>query len=148
MDLSVDYGMEYDKATDAAVDPYNQASIDAHFLFKHSPGVLLSGQRVLLAAAERITMPPDHLGLICLRSTWARLGLLAPTTIVDPGFEGYLTMELFNAAAYDITIRPGDKIWTLVQLPISNWPLYEGRYQYQGRGAKLPRALAPPLGQV
>ena len=86
-------------------------------------------------------MPEEYFGLVCLRSTWARLGLLAPPTIIDPGFRGYLTMEMWNSNERGIMIRTGDKVWTLVMLPAANLPPYNGRYQGQKEGVTLPKAF-------
>ena len=46
------------------------------------------------------------------KSSLGRLGLLIHSTagFVDPGFDGYLTLELSNVANLPITVYPGMKI--------------------------------------
>ena len=124
------------------IDPYDQTSIDTAFLVPQSlPSLLRAGMAALLSSAEEISIPVGFVGLMGVRSTWARLGIVSPLTIVDPGFKGVLTLEIFNAGRKRILIRPGDAIWnlTLVSAP-SEWP-YTGRYQGQ-QGITLPKALA------
>ena len=57
-------------------------------------------------------MPDDLVGRLEGKSSLGRLGLLIHTTagFVDPGFDGYLTLELSNVANLPITVYPGMKI--------------------------------------
>ena len=41
-------------------------------------------------------MPSDVLGQVCDKSTWARRGVAVQNTIIEPGWRGYLTVELTN----------------------------------------------------
>ena len=149
MDLSVGEEIVYDaplKRHKEYIDPHNQASVDCSFddwpaLEQTEVKVLERHQRALFSVQEYIEMPEEYFGLVCLRSTWARLGLLAPPTIIDPGFRGYLTMEMWNSNERGIMIRTGDKVWTLVMLPAANLPPYNGRYQGQKEGVTLPKAF-------
>ena len=45
---------------------------------------------------EHIKMPNNIVGLIKDKSTWARRGLSVFNTLIDPGFEGQITLELKN----------------------------------------------------
>jgi len=51
----------------------------------------------LASTAERLALPDDLMAFVELRSSWARRGLLLPPTIVDAGFAGNLTLEIFAA---------------------------------------------------
>ena len=68
--------------------------VDLH----HEGGYALQpGERVLASTAEVIRMPRDKVGFLMLRSTAARMGLEHSFSgLVDPGFEGQLTLELKN----------------------------------------------------
>ena len=57
-------------------------------------------------------MPDDLVGRLEGKSSLGRLGLLIHSTagFVDPGFDGYLTLELSNVANLPITVYPGMKI--------------------------------------
>ena len=141
MDLSI--GVEFYKDRPVAlIDPYDQNSIDRSFDGPFTlPYAIRTGERLLLHAQEEVEVPEGMIGLICLRSTWARLGLSAPPTVADPGFKGILTMEVSHTGMGNLLIRPWDFIWSVTMLPTTE-DLYNGRYQYQGPGVTLPKALA------
>jgi dCTP deaminase len=76
------------------------------------------GGWVLAEVAERVTIPPTMEGVICLRSSAARIGwdhCLAG--YVDPGYSGRLTLELVNCRRdRALPLAPG---MLLVQLRLS-----------------------------
>ena len=81
------------------------------------------GDRILATTAEVIHMPRDRVGFLMLRSTAARMGLEHSFSgLVDPLFEGQLTLELKNdLRTHSILISPGMR---LVQLYVET---VEGR---------------------
>ena len=125
------------------VNPHDQDSINRIFREKPStlPYALKSGERVLMSTIAIVSVPMEHIGIIGLRSTWARLGLVAPTTFARPGFTGTLTMEVFNASKHHILISIGDVIWEYNEVPVINEAPYNGVYQNQS-GITLPKALS------
>lgn len=56
--------------------------------------LLGAGQFTLGRTVETITMPNDLMGFVQLRSTWGRNGFIMPSTVVDAGFHGTVTLEL------------------------------------------------------
>ncbi|HUY06222.1 MAG TPA: dCTP deaminase [Acidimicrobiales bacterium] len=74
--------------------------------------ILHPGEFVLGSTLERVGLPDDLVGRLEGKSSLGRLGLLIHTTagFVDPGFDGYLTLELSNVANLPITVYPGMKI--------------------------------------
>ena len=74
--------------------------------------ILHPGELVLGATLERIVLPDDLVGRLEGKSSLGRLGLLIHSTagFVDPGFDGYLTLELSNVANLPITVYPSMKI--------------------------------------
>lgn len=42
-------------------------------------------------------LPDDLMAFVELRSSWARRGYMLPPTIVDAGFKGNLTLEIWTA---------------------------------------------------
>lgn len=162
MDLTVDGYIVFDvpatvqskQANYNFIDPHDGKSIRQAFTESYElPCLLPPGRRALLASHETVHIPRKRIGLICLRSTWARLGFMSPTTIADAGFHGQLTMEVYNVAQRAILIRPGDIIWSMTFLITKRLRVYRGRYQMQ-KGITLPKALLPEvsseslLGQV
>lgn len=124
---------------DHLVDPFDQHTIDAIYEMASLPHVLPRFRRALLCTRDEVDIPATKVGFIQLRSTWARLGLVSPPTVADPGFHGILTMEVFNGSGAAILIPPNVAIWSM-HLVTADEPLYRGRYQGQ-QGITLPKAL-------
>lgn len=144
MDLTVGKQIVLERETKPGflhtVNPYNQRSIDLMFNNpRNLPCELQPGQRALLNTKEAVHISPIKCGFIEIRSTWARLGLFSPPTLVDPGFRGELTFELVNLSIHAILIQAGDKIWSMILINTEE-PVYTGRYQDQV-GIQLPKAL-------
>ncbi len=76
------------------------------------PFILHPGEFVLGSTLERVGIPDDTVARLEGKSSLGRLGLLIHSTAgyVDPGWDGYLTLELSNVANLPITIYPGMKI--------------------------------------
>ncbi|EFD92457.1 MAG: deoxycytidine triphosphate deaminase [Candidatus Parvarchaeum acidophilus ARMAN-5] len=58
--------------------------------------VVYPQERILIKIHEKIKMPNNLIGMCNVRSTFARLGLSIPPTIVDAGYEGNLTIMLIG----------------------------------------------------
>lgn len=50
----------------------------------------------LASTIEHFDMPLNVVGRVHDKSTWARRGLAIQNTIIEPGWRGYLTLELSN----------------------------------------------------
>jgi dCTP deaminase len=76
------------------------------------PFILHPGEFVLGSTLERVAIPDDMVARLEGKSSLGRLGLLIHSTAgyVDPGWDGFLTLELSNVANLPITIYPGMKI--------------------------------------
>jgi dCTP deaminase len=76
------------------------------------PFILHPGEFVLGSTLERVAVPDDLVARLEGKSSLGRLGLLIHSTAgyVDPGWDGYLTLELSNVANLPITIYPGMRI--------------------------------------
>jgi len=79
---------------------------------EEEPFILHPGEFVLGSTRERVGIPDDMVARLEGKSSLGRLGLLIHSTAgyVDPGWDGYLTLELSNVANLPITIYPGMKI--------------------------------------
>ena len=86
-----------------------------------------------------VVVPDDLVARLDGKSSLGRLGLLIHATagLVDPGWEGRLTLELMNLAPLPITLWPGMKIGQIsfmrMTTPVDN-PYGGGRLgsKYQG----------------
>jgi dCTP deaminase len=96
------------------IDP-QQPQADLTTLVEVEPGdpfILHPGEFVLGSTLERVRLGIDIVARLEGKSSLGRLGLLIHSTagFVDPGFDGYLTLELSNVANLPISIHPGMKI--------------------------------------
>jgi dCTP deaminase len=83
-------------------------------------------------------MPMDLMGFVQLRSTYARLGLALPPTIIDANFSGQLTLEVLGGS-FPVKIYAGDRFCHIIFAKLTS-PVekpYIGKYQLQ-RGVTLP----------
>jgi len=72
-------------------------------------------------AIERIKMPKYLLGLIFSKSTWARVHIEHAGTVVDPGFEGVLRLEInMHYGDNVIDIPAGTGIAQILFAPLCN----------------------------
>jgi len=96
-------------------------------------------EHVLLTTDEYIKLPNDVMAFVNLRSSFARLGLLIPPTIVDAGFEGQLTIELVGSS-FPVKLKRGTRFLHLIfarTLTPVEYP-YNSKYQGQ-KGVTLAR---------
>jgi dCTP deaminase len=118
------------------------------------------GQFVLGSTLEFVRMPNHLVGQVLGRSSWGRLGLIVATAIVvQPGFGGVLTLELFNMGTIPIILRPGLRVaqlmvWQLAEAsdkpyePVSKYALPTGP-QYSRLGWESDeRDRLVRLGQI
>jgi len=96
--------------------------------------LLLPGQFVLATTMEYFRLPDNLTAFVEGRSSIGRLGLFIQNAgWVDPGFEGEITLELFNASNSAIELKAGRRIGQLVfaQLDCNAGEPYRGKYQGQ-----------------
>ena len=95
------------------------------------------GDRILATTAEVIHMPRDRVGFLMLRSTAARMGLEHSFSgLVDPLFEGQLTLELKNDLSnHSIILSPGMRLVQLYVERVEGTVLkgYDKTGHYQGQ---------------
>ena len=97
---------------------------------------IAAGRFILASTVERFDMPNDILAQVCDKSTWARRGIAIQNTIIEPGWRGYLTIELTNHGDTFIEIKAGDPIAQIIFFRLEEPTMlpYSGRYQDQKRG--------------
>lgn len=92
--------------------------------------VLGSGDFRLASSIEHFVMPDDLLGLVKDKSTWARRGLSVYNTVIEPGWHGFLTLELVNHGHELLIFRRGDPIAQVIfqRLELPTATPYAGKY--------------------
>lgn len=95
--------------------------------------ILWPGRFVLASSLESFNVPPSIVGRVCDKSTWARRGVTVQNTVIEPGWRGWLTLELVNHSWRFIKIRQGDPIAQVLfeWLDEPTVSPYEGKYQDQ-----------------
>ena len=115
------------------IDPLDEASLNpaGYDLRLSSDLVLAQSEHRLVATMERVELGRDLVGILHIRSSLAREGMLASLALVDPGFRGQLTISLFNSGGKTIRLKAGEKFvqLTLLRLGTPAATEYEGRYQ-------------------
>jgi dCTP deaminase len=77
----------------------------------------------LATTEENINVPNNMAALLHGRSSVGRLGLFIENAgFVDPGFNGNLTLELYNPTNYDIELKAGMRIGQLTFHRVENAP--------------------------
>lgn len=86
---------------------------------------------VLASAIEEFQMPNNLVGIVHDKSTWARRGLSVFNTVIEPGWNGFLTLELVYHGNDGITIPAGAGIAQVLFHELHSPGAYEGKYQNQ-----------------
>lgn len=89
------------------------------------------GKFALASAIEKFNMSKYCVAIVHDKSTWARRALSVFNTVIEPGWKGYLTLELVYHGRKKLHIPAGSGIaqvlFHLVQEPAN----YNGKYQNQ-----------------
>lgn len=132
------------RSSSKIIDPSDEESIkDEYILYKKQKEIVVQPhEQVLLSTFEMVGLPDNLMGFVELRSTWARHGLFMPPTIIDAGFAGNVTLEVFNSSRFPILLRPKIRFAHIIFATTLNRVrnAYKGAYLNQ-RGVHLPKKL-------
>jgi dCTP deaminase len=99
---------------------------------------LFSNSFMLASTIEYFRMPKNICAVVRDKSTWARRGIAVQNTHIDPGWCGYLTLEVSkHSQDYGVTVIPaGTGIAQIVfeMLDEETELPYNGKYQFQKQG--------------
>lgn len=94
--------------------------------------VVAEGTRFTLASAiEEFDMPNGLLGIVHDKSSWARKGLSVFNTVIEPGWKGFLTLELVFHGNEPVIIQHGSGIAQVIFHQLENPATYKGKYNHQ-----------------
>ena len=94
-------------------------------------GEIEFGRFCIASAIEEFNMPADLVGIVHDKSTWARQGLSVFNTVIEPGWKGFLTLELVFHGSKEITIPAGAGIAQVIFSSLAHDAAYDGKYQDQ-----------------
>ena len=102
---------------------------------------LWCGDFTLASTIEEFEMPANLLGVVHDKSTWARRGLAVQNTVIEPGWKGFLTLELTCHGRDPLRIKSGMPIAQIIfhWLQESTDSPYNGKYQNQEAGPQAAR---------
>lgn len=91
-----------------------------------------SGQFAVLTTEEVLEIPGNLLGLITIRFRYKSKGLVNISGFhVDPGFHGKLVFSVYNAGPTTVTLRRGERVFSIFLAEISSKVEYQGDYKGQ-----------------
>jgi len=89
------------------------------------------GRFIIASAIEEFDMPDGLVGVVHDKSTWARRGLSVFNTVLEPGWKGWLTIELVYHGEGELYIPAGAGIAQVLFHQIVMPASYDGKYQNQ-----------------
>ena len=89
------------------------------------------GRFAIASAIELFDMPVDLVGIVHDKSSWARQGLSVFNTVIEPGWKGFLTLELVFHGSKELILPAGCGIAQVIFSSLAHDAAYEGKYQNQ-----------------
>ena len=97
---------------------------------------------VLTRSVEYLKIPDDVMVIALGKSSYARCGIVANVTPLEPGWEGHVTLELSNTTPLPAKVYANEGIVQLLffqgDKPEVSYASRDGKYQGQ-RGVTLPK---------
>ena len=135
LDIRLGYEFLMFPASLYEIDPSKPIKMEQHEVNGGGRFIIPPNGFVLGSTLERFEIPNDLVGRIEGRSSLGRLGLLVHATAgyVDPGFKGFLTLEIHNLINKPCVVWPEMVIGQIsfIQMTSPAEHPYEGRYQNQ-----------------
>ena len=89
------------------------------------------GKFALASSMEEFQMPNNLMAVVHDKSSWARRGLSVFNSCIEPGWNGFLTIELVYHGREDLIIPAGSGIAQVIFHDLTEAAAYKGRYQGQ-----------------
>jgi dCTP deaminase len=124
------------------VDP-KEFDPKAYVDYKGEVCIIPPNSFVLARSIEMMRMPPNVTGVVLCKSTYIRAGILIPTTVLEAGWEGIITLEITNVTPLPAKVYANEGIAQILffegdELCDASYADRKGKYQHQ-RGVVLPR---------
>ena len=126
----------------AVVDPKNFKK--ESFVSKKSKVCIIPQNSFVLARTVEYFKIPENVMVICLgKSTYARCGIIVNVTPLEPGWEGYVTLEFSNTTPLPAKIYANEGAAQFVfikgnEKPETSYSKRKGKYMKQ-KGVTLPK---------
>lgn len=131
----------FTNVNNAVVDP-KSLSNDTFVDFKGKKCIIPPNSFALARSVEKIRMPQDVLAIAVGKSTYARVGIITNVTPLEPGWIGYITLEISNTTPLPAIVYAKEGIVQLLFFQADDQcrTTYADRHgKYQGQtGITLP----------
>ncbi len=118
--MSVVTSIEIQRLDPKAVLPTRAHPEDAGLdLYAFEKVVVGPGQGTMARTGVALAVPPQHVGMICDRSSLAKKGLKTAGGIVDAGYRGEVMVVIRNLSNEEIVLQAGERLAQLLILPIA-----------------------------
>lgn len=133
------------------IDPTSEGARDAMdsvVLDDEETYVVEPGDFVLGSTVESVSLSDEFVSFVNGRSTLGRLGIMIHATagLVDPGWDGQVTLEISNVGGVDIELTPGMRIGQLtfhrLETPADRPYGVERGSKYQGQSGVQPASTS------
>lgn len=132
----------FNKDESTIIDPLNPFLYQVERYEISNPFTISPKEFILAETFEKVNIPRDVIAVCIGKSTYARCGLFLNTTPIEPGFQGTITLELYNSTDIPIKIYPMLGICQLVffkgKTPNIAYDQRNGKYMHQS-GVTLPK---------
>jgi dCTP deaminase len=88
---------------------------------------------ILAHTIETFKMPEDLMGRVYDKSTLARCGIDLRETIIEPGWQGQITLEIKNDSYFHIELTVGMGVGQIIFERVDQKPNYSYKGKYQGQ---------------
>lgn len=102
-------------------------------------GIITKGRFILASSMEEFDIPDNLVGVVHDKSTHARQGLSVFNTVLEPGWKGFLTLELVHHGQDDLLLPAGCGIAQVLFSQITEPRAYFGKYNNQEAGPQASR---------
>lgn len=131
-------------ARDAIIDPKAADRVEFDTIEDAVTCVIPAGGYALGTTIERFVMPDDVMALCLGKSTYARSGLIVNVTPLEPGWEGYVTIEMSNSTPSPIKVYANEGICQFIFMRTQ----YRPRVTYRDRKGKYQGQQGVTLAKV
>ena len=132
----------FHNALHSVIDP---KAIDSNSFidFKGDVCIIPPNSFALARSVEYFRIPENVLAICVGKSTYARCGIITNVTPFEPGWEGYVTLEISNTTPLPAKIYSNEGLCQVLflesdEIPEVSYRDKQGKYQKQ-RGITLPR---------
>lgn len=117
--------------------------LGAHWRMERDGFYMLQPQEFILGSTlEHVSVSRGVAGFVHGKSTWARQGLIVHAAgLVDPGFSGQLTLEMYNMSRFPVTLEHGMMVCQISFSLLSMSP--DRAYGDEGLGSKYQGQTGP-----